>query len=334
MQDGAIFGRRHVLALGAGLAATAAGLAATPLVARTPATRTVTRGAFGTTWSATLPDGVDMAVFVEAADAMLADLDAALSPWRPDSAVSVFNRAGRGGHAQGRDLLAVARRSLGIAAASGGHFDPTVGPLVARYGFGPIETGAPRPDWRHLAVEGKALVKTNAGTTFDPCGIAKGHALDRLAALAQDTGAQAGFVEFGGEVVAWGHHPDGRMWQAGVEDPRVGSTGLVGIIALDGAAIATSGNRVNGYDFAGRSYGHIIDPARGAPVRTPLLSVSVVAPTAMEADGWATALMAAGPGDAHALARDNDLNALIVSHEGNGLALTRTGRIAALMKEV
>jgi hypothetical protein len=44
--------------------------------------------------------------------------------------------------------------------------------------------------------------------------------------------------------------------------------------------------------------------------------------------------MAAGPGDAHALARDNDLNALIVSHEGNGLALTRTGRIAALMKEV
>ncbi|MDF1855940.1 FAD:protein FMN transferase [Pseudooceanicola sp.] len=321
--------RRGVLAIGGGLAALASGLAAVPVIGRTPPLRAVSGAAFGTSWHALLPDSLPLAEFANRAETRLSALDAALSPWRRDSVVTAFNRAQAGATARGDDLLLVARQSLAIAGASGGQFDPTVGPLVARFGFGPISDGSDRPDWRQIEVAGSRIVKTTDGTTFDPCGIAKGHALDRLAALARGVGAEAGFIEFGGEIIAWGAHPDGRAWRAGVEDPRVGQTGLVATLALGDAALATSGNKVNGYDFAGQSYGHIIAPDRQGPRRSSLLSVTVLAETAIVADGWATALMAAGPELGQQLAKRNDLSALFVLNRANSAPdLVTTGTLS------
>lgn len=327
------FRRRGVLAISGGLAALATGLSAVPALGRSAPLRTVSGQAFGTTWHASLPDTVPVNDFARQADMLLASLSTAMSPWRRDSAVSVFNRARGGATARDSDLVLVARHARVIAQASDGQFDPTVGPLVARFGFGPISEGAERPDWRQIEFDGDLMVKTAAGTTFDPCGIAKGYALDRLVALARAQGADAGFIEFGGEIVAWGHHPSGRAWRAGVEDPRPGATGLVATLTLGDVALATSGNKVNGYDFAGRTYGHIIAPDRRAPRRSPLLSVTVLAATAMIADGWATALMAAGPDLGRRLAERNGLSALLVlDRPGGRPELVATGALPDVLK--
>src|SRR5690606_31004914 len=101
-------------------------------------------------------------------------------------------------------------------------------------------------------------------------------------------------IDLGGEIAAFGLHPDGRNWRVAVEDPRPARTGAAEVVQLEDRAIATSGDKVNGFTLAARRYSHIIDPATAAPVETATASVSVIAADAATADGWATALMAAG----------------------------------------
>lgn len=313
-------GRRRFLGL-------AAASLALPALARadTPATETITGAAFGTLWRITGPAGADIEALRRPAEDLLAGIDRQMSPWRDDSEVSLFNRAGAGGLAVSGDTATVARAALALARDSGGRFDPSVGPLVARWGFGPIE-GDARPGWQELAAEGGTLAKTRAGLTLDLCGIAKGWALDRVAQMARARGHGNLLIDLGGELAALGHHPSGRLWQVAVEAPD--GAAAVAVLALPGLTVATSGTVAQGYALGPRTYGHIIDPATGAPATGDLRSVSVVAPTAMAADGWATALFAAGSDAGPAMARHHGLDALFVIAEAAGPRTLMTGGMA------
>ncbi len=202
-----------------------------------------------------------------------------------------------------------------------------MGPLVARWGFGPIH-GAEGADWRALSLDGDAIAKPTDGLTLDLCGIAKGRALDRVAALLADRGEADFVADLGGELSARGRHPSGRSWRVAVEDPRQGPEGVVEIVRLDGEAVATSGTRAQSYTLGARRYSHIVDPRAGAPADSALASVSVIAADAASADGWATALAAAGPVAGPDLARRAGLDALFLTADGSGLARAMTGRFA------
>lgn len=299
-------------------------LAAPALASGAPAVETIAGTAFATGWRISLPAGAGAEALRAEAQALLGRVDRQMSPYRADSDLTRFNTAGAGACAAPADLLHVARAALDLAAASDGSFDPTVGPLVARWGFGPIEGDTPT-DWSGLGLAPDALIKTDANLTLDLCGIAKGHALDGLAALVRAAGHEAFFIDLGGEAIAAGQHPSGRPWRVGVEDPRPEATGLAEVLALDGLAVATSGDRENGYTLGDRRYSHIIAPTTGQPVAGAIASVSVLMPTAMEADGWATALMAAGPETGPALARRHGLSALFLLRDETGLARVTTG---------
>jgi len=313
--------RRRFLALGAACVAA-------PAVARGAAPTNVLDGsAFGTGWRITLPTGIPTDALRRRAEALIADLDLAFSPWRDDSVLSRFNAGGTPETSVGAEVAEVTRTALAIARESNGCFDPTVGPLVARWGFGPITHGATRPGgWRALSADDRHLRRADATLTLDLCGIAKGYALDRLAALLLDLGQDDVLIDLGGELAARGRHPSGRVWRVGIEDPRPEVDGLAGRIVLDGVSVATSGIRANGYDIGGRRYSHIIDTATREPVEVALCSVSVVGSSAQEADAWATALMAAGD-DGPALARNRGIAALFLFREGGGLRHVATGGI-------
>lgn len=294
--------RRHFLALSA--AATAL-----PHAARASATQALGGAAFGSTWRALVPLGSDEAALRTAVAAIVAEIDDALSPYRASSALSRVNR----GEAVPLPVSAQqsARAALTLAAETNGAFDPTVGPLVARYGFGPID--GPTGDWRDLDLNGRTLSRDPDGPTLDLCGIAKGHALDRMAQAWQARGVTDFVLELGGEVAARGQHPQGRDWQVGIED---GMGGLAGLATLSGRSIATSGQYAQSYRVRGTAYGHIIDPATGAPATGGLAAVSVIHDSAMLADGWATALFAMGPDRALHQAEAHGLATAITSQDG------------------
>lgn len=314
-----------------GSASAAATFLAVPALATgSPAVESITGAAFGTGWQITLPSFADAPALRAEVTALLERIDRQMSPYRADSDLTRINTAGTGACAAPADLVHVTRAALDLAAASGGHFDPTVGPLVARWGFGPI-AGDAGADWSSLELASDVLVKTDPRLTLDLCGIAKGHALDGLAALVRAAGHRDFFIDLGGEVFAAGRHPAGRPWQVGVEDPRPGVSGIAEVLALDGMAVATSGDRENGYTLGLRRYSHIIAPRTGEPVAGAIASVSVLAPTAMAADGWATALMAAGSTAGPALARNLGVPALFLLRAGSGLARVPTGDFDAYL---
>lgn len=314
--------RRRVLALGG--AACLAAMA--PAYARGAAPLTgIEASALGTTWRVSLPSGVETAPLERRLAGLLARIDRVFSPWRADSVLARFNAGAADEAAVPDELVDVARAALSIARDSDGRFDPTMGPLVARWGFGPIREGEARAGgWHGLRAQDGHLLRLRHGLTLDLCGIAKGHALDVMVAALLEAGQRDFVVDLGGELAARGRHPSGRAWQVGIEDPRAGAAGFAGVLRLEDAAVATSGDRANGYDLDGRRYSHIIDPATGEPVASALASVSVLMPTAREADGWATALMAAGAGGP-TLARSRGIAALFLLREGDGLRRVATG---------
>lgn len=311
--------RRHFLALSG----------AAPLAAALPTqaagTSRIGGRAFGSYWRVSCADVAADARIRASIERVIESVDQRMSPYRPDSEIGRFNSTlSSDWMTVSRPTQTVVAVALRMAQRCGGFFDPTVGPLVGRYGFGPI-TGERYGSHRQLSVRDGAIRKSDVHLSLDLCGIAKGYALDRMVAALDEAAIPGYLIELGGEVYARGRHPSGRYWQAAIEDPRPESIGLAHLLALDGAAIATSANKANGYDVHGRRYGHIVDPLAASCVGTDLLSVSVMAKRAMEADALATGMMAMGLDRAWAFAASQEIDALMLVRDGKRLRTITSG---------
>ena len=264
--------------------------------------------AFGSTWRL-VSGGRDPALVSPWISHQIAAVDAAMSPYRQTSPLSRFNRAEVGQEiAVPAPMAHVARAALEIHQTTQGAFDPTIGPQVQRFGFGPITGQAGGAEAIVLGQE--SVRKEVPGITLDLCGIAKGFALDLLTNGLVAQGAENMLLELGGEVRAIGRHPSGRPWQVAIEDPLAPGFAAHRIVAPGARALATSGHRANG--VSGEiALSHVIDPGSTRPAVGFAASVSVLASTGMEADAMATALLAMGAGGP-AFARANGVSALFI----------------------
>lgn len=278
-------------------------------------TRVAGGHAFGSTWRITTASETDPETVRADIETILTDIDSAMSPYRETSALSEFN-ATRTTDWQPMPLALcrVARAALDIAGLTGGAFDPTVGPIVSRLGFGPIKGGT--GSHSAISVRADALRKSVPDLTLDFCGIAKGHALDRIVQALSRAGIANALVEIGGEVRVLGQHPQGRAWNVAISDPWLSGFQAHRIVQPGVLALATSGHIVNGLHVP-LTASHIIDPHLGRAASTALASVSVLAPTAMQADALATALCAVGPEAGIALARRLSVAALFATETGD-----------------
>ena len=307
-------GRREFLA-GAGVA-----LFAPPAWA---ATLSLGGPAFGSYWRCLLPAGTDGAAIEAGATSLIAALDAELSPWREDSPLVALNRASAGRWmAIGAATRACLQEAEAMRGLTRGGFDARVGPLVARYGFGRIAGRVPKGG--HFDLSGGAVRKSHDALTFDPCGLAKGHALDLLTARVAALGARDALVEIGGEIRALGRHPSGRAWRVAVEHPGAEATLAQRVVRPGALALATSAHAPQGH--AGRATtSHVIDPVRARPAMQTLMQVSVLARTGLRADALATGLLAVGPERGIALARKRGIAALFLQRGADGPVEIMTG---------
>ncbi|MBN1512300.1 MAG: FAD:protein FMN transferase [Phycisphaerae bacterium] len=258
----------------------------------------------------------------------LADVNARMSTYQPDSEVSQFNQSPADvPFALSPETFEVFEAALAVSVQSAGAFDVTVGPLVNAYGFGPppeppepptaeeLETLRQRVGYRLLVpdLQARTIRKTRADVYCDLSGIAKGYGVDRVAAVLEAEGLTDYMVEIGGEVRAAGRNPEGRVWRIGIERPtRDGRRVVMRAVELADRSLATSGDYRNYYVADGRVYSHMIDPRTGRPVEHALASVTVVDSRAMVADAWATALMVLGPDEGYNLAEARGMAALFL----------------------
>lgn len=293
----------------------------------------------GTTWSVLLggsPPRDRLAALRSDVEALLDELDAIASTWKPDSELSRFNRL-RGTEpvpisAPLAELIAL---SLDVSRRSHGSFDITVGPLVEAWGFG--RSGRPdvlpdgtelvrlrgRIGWEKLVLDGHTLSKRDPELELDLSAVAKGYAVDRVSELLLARGEANHLVEIGGELRAQGVSARGMPFRVGIEEPKPGPHALRLAVSLRDRALASSGNYRNHFAVDGRDYAHTLDPKNGRPVQHRLLAVSVLHERCSAADAWATALLAAGPEQAWELAIAEGIDALLLVEAPDGGVLQR-----------
>lgn len=260
--------------------------------------------------------------------AVVGEVDGQMSTWLPDSDLMRLNAAPVGAWmAVPEGLGKVLRRGLEIGRASKGAFDIGMGDAVSAWGFGP-DTADPRairaaaakprrPAHEVLELDGLRVRKL-APIRIDLNGIAKGHAVDRLAEALGSFGIRAALVGIDGEMRALGLRPDGTAWTIAVEAPDPERRMPHSILTLQDAAVATSGDYRHRITVQGRRLSHTMDPQRGAPLLESPASVTVVAPTCAEADAWATALMVLGRDSGPELAGKRGLDALLLLRDDDG----------------
>jgi FAD:protein FMN transferase len=248
------------------------------------------------------------AALLDEAEREFERLEALLSRFRPGSELSALNRSGR--IAASRDLLTVVELALDARERTAGRFDPTVHDALVAAGYDRTFDDVPRDGSSGAAgarcsgavtVRGRTI-ELEPGFRLDLGGIGKGYAVDRAAAILAAAGPA--LVDAGGDIAALGR-PDELGWRVGIE-----TGGETITVALEDAAIATTGRDRRRWRRSGDERHHLIDPATGCPAETDLLRVTVVAPTAVEAEVLAKSLFLGGVTAAPAA------TAVLVSEDG------------------
>ncbi|MVW73057.1 FAD:protein FMN transferase [Bordetella sp. 15P40C-2] len=299
----------------------------------------------GTTWSARLglPPGVSpldaKRAITEALDLVVAQM----STWDERSDLSRFNQAEVGWHPLPEPCFHVLTRALHWAAETGGAYDPTVGPLVNAWGFGPppYASEPPGPEllsalrqrcgWQHLRLDhDHRRAWQKGGVCIDLSAIAKGYGVDLAAQSLARLGVHDFLMEVGGELRSSGRRPDGAPWRVAVEFPD-GSEDHAMAIALQGRSIATSGDyRRYREDQMGR-YAHTVDPRTGRPIANGVASVTVVHAACMDADALSTTLTVMGEQEGMDYAQSRGLAALFIVRDGQQLRMTASPAFEALL---
>lgn len=287
----------------------------------------------GSTWSVRLagPRDLDLDAVRSELEAGLAELNQQLSNYQPEAELARLNRAPVGEwQPLPPHLDAVLAFGFALEQRSGGAFDMTVRPLVRLWGFGagarPRETPPDEAEIaallaqlgsRHLEYRPGALRRLRE-VALDVDALAPGYAADVLSARLQARGLPDHLVEVGGELLARGRRPDGSAWRVGIERPQLARGELSQVIAVSDVAVATSGDYRAFFEAGGQRYSHTLDPRTGRPVTHALASVTVLAPTAMAADAWATAIMVLGPEAGMALAEAEALPVFMILRDDAG----------------
>lgn len=240
---------------------------------------------------------------------LIDSIEGRISVYREDTELQQLNRlAYPGPAAVAEDLFALFQFAGAVHAGAEGAYDITGGPLSKVWGFyerrGRVPSGADleaaraRSGWRHVKLDPveRTVSFDTEGVELNLNSMGKGFALDRAASLLEERGVEDFLIHGGSStLVARGaNRAEGLAgWQVGVRDPLRPSI-RIAEFELCGAAMSTSGAATQHFVDSGRRFGHLIDPRTGAPAEG-VHSVSVVAPTGVEAEALSTAFYVAGP---------------------------------------
>mgnify|MGYP002700259916 CR=1 FL=1 len=282
-------------------------------------------------------------------DAALEQVNQEMSTYIPDSEISRFNKS------QSTEAIEISTgfarvlsESIRLGEISGGKLDVTVGPLVNLWGFGPeqrpetvpsneiLASTRARVGLNNLHLNGNQLSKDIPNLYIDLSTIAKGYGVDVVAELIETNGITNYLVEIGGEMRLKGFKHTGELWAIAIEKPILDPSGaqraVHQVVIPKDNAVATSGDYRNYFEAEGQRFSHIINPATGKPIVHNLVSVTVITPSSMTADGLSTTLMVMGAEQGMKFAVENDLAALFISKTEHGFSEQFTVKFKQYLK--
>lgn len=239
-------------------------------------------------------------------------LEKLFSLYDHNSELSILNREGYL-HQPSKEWQSILHSIDAAYTLTEGLFDPTVQPLWKAYqthfanhpeateGPGNIQQVLSNTGWRNVQYSRNEIHFERAEMQLTLNGIAQGYITDRISELLKDAGYEHVLIELG-ETRAIGAHPEGRAWNLGIKDPS-NSAKISEVVELNNQALATSGGYGSPLSKDGKFH-HLIHPKTGQPAAT-WKSLSVIAPTATEADALSTGLSFAKAASIDAIERQH-----------------------------
>jgi len=261
-------------------------------------------------------------------DSLLQRIDRSLSTYDTTSLITALNQGDTISHDQ--KLWEMISYSRNLSEASGGAFDPTIGPLIQAWGWdlskaesmdsAKVDSLLQFRGFEHLEFNPDKTYWQISGARLNFNAIAQGYSVDLMCDLLEGRGIDRYYVELGGELKVKGKNADGEAWRIGIDRPVDDNQAreLIAIIKLEDAAMATSGNYRKFYEVDGKRYSHTIDPQNGYPVQHNLLSATVISDDCYRADALATAFMVMGTEKAIEFLKQKDDLAYLIYSKNDG----------------
>lgn len=218
--------------------------------------------------------------------------------------------------------------------------DITIGPLVNLWNFGPNKGTIKVPSQHTIAATQKKvglqhlhmfryswgtwLQKDLPDIYIDLSTLGEGYGADELARLMSRNKITNYMVAVGGAISTHGVSGQGKPWQIAIQKPTDQENAVQAVVNLHDYSISTAGSYRNYFEQHGQYYSHIINPKTGKPINNPLISATVIASTALEADGWDTGLMVLGTAKALKLAKKKKLAVYLISKNRDGFDTVMT----------
>ena len=207
-------------------------------------------------------------------------------------------------------LFEFLRRTLEISRLSGGALDPTVAPYMRLWDYSSGHPKIPsdealieashRIGWESIELGVGTITLHKSRMEIDPGASGKGYALDLAARYLRENGVQRGFIDFGGNLYAFGKRDHKEPWRVAIRHPDHAYQSL-GVCHLENMAIATSSWYEHCFSEGDQLCHHILDPRTGRPVSLKLKSVSIISSDAMLTDVLSTAVFVLGLEEGFAL---------------------------------
>ncbi|MGY8951143.1 MAG: FAD:protein FMN transferase [Flavobacteriales bacterium] len=263
-------------------------------------------------------------------DSLLLEIDSSLSTYVD---FSIISRANRGEKVKVDQMfLNVFYAADKVFLESEGLFDCSIAPLTNYWGFGPdndvlkvdsveVAKRLKLVDYSKLEIINDSLMLPT-GMQLDYNSIAQGYSVDVVADYLSSKGIVDYLVEIGGELTAKGVNSDSDFWWIGIDKPSEETdynSRYQIILPLENSSLATSGNYRKYKEIDGIKYSHTISTETGYFAKNRMLSVTVIHPSCMLSDAYATAFMCMGIKQSKEFARDNpDLKLYFVYSDKNG----------------
>ncbi|WP_220736018.1 FAD:protein FMN transferase [Shewanella sp. c952] len=254
----------------------------------------------------------------------LKHISQSMSTWNSNSELSKINSGSQLNNIElSPELAKVIDSSLKLNQLTEGALDITVAPLIQLWGFGvsgiienapsdsEIETVKKLTGAEKITIKDRKLQRYHKDVSIDLSAIAKGYAVDVIAAILEENNIENYIVDIGGELKLKGNKSN-KPWTVGIDKPFAYSSGQIEVIEPGNKGIATSGNYRKYFESNGKHYSHIINPITGKPVQHTVVSATVISDSCMKSDGLATAFMVLPVNKSLEIANNNNLSIMII----------------------
>ena len=262
----------------------------------------------------------DAEFVIGAAFEIINEYEKVLSFYDQDSQLWKFNNSITKSFPLDEDLLQIYFLSEQLYQDSDSLYDISIGALSELWDFNKlhipsedsIKTALENVGFEKLTLEGVHLTKPE-GVNINLGSLAKGFIIDKVVEYLISEGIESGFVNAGGDMRIFGQK---KPLCIGIQHPRNSRNELIGVLNIKNNAIVTSGDYEQFFELDGKRYHHILDPKTGYPAEGTV-SVTVVAPTALFADAYSTALFLMKPDKAIELVNKTDMLEAVIFYLGD-----------------